>query len=245
MSPKRSSWSRPPIPGGDDDATDRPDRDAGPALPRGALADAKDRAAELGGKVAANMKPVADAVGTRVRAGLGKVGDALRADEAAVPAELLSQADLPELVQGDALASLASRLDREADFWRSVAMRQLARAAWTERLGVSGSLLLLIGATVLAAIAAFRALFASDGGTATAMLLGVGLLVLLIAALAVGRLSSRLRQGQLEAVREALVRADLSEMRLHRVALLLELRATARDGFVAALTDLEADVRNA
>jgi hypothetical protein len=248
MSDKRSSWAGE---GSDDDA---------PSGPASALAEAKHKAAEIGGKaaeiggkaaeiggkVAANVRPVADATFARVRSGLDKVGDALRVDGApVVSAELLSQADLPELTQGEALASLARRLDREADFWRAVAMRQLARAAWTERLGVAGSLLLLVGGVVLAAIAAFRALVATKGGDATAMLLGVGLGVLLVSALAVGRLSTRLRQGQLEAVRDAMKRADLAELRLHRLALLLELREVGRDGYVAALTELEADVRRA
>jgi len=242
MSQKPSTWSRPPVEAVED--VEHGGGAKGAAL--GALSDAKDRAVDLGEKVAAGVKPVASAVGARVRLGLGKVGDALReGEQSAMPAELLSQADLPELAHDDALASLARRLDREADFWRSVAMRQLGRAAWTERLGVSGSLLLLIGAVVLAAIAAFRALVATQGGGATAMLLGVGLGVLLLAALAIGRLSSRLRQGQLEAAREGLLRADLAEMRLHRIALLLELRTTGRDGYLAALSELEADVRSA
>lgn len=239
-SEKRSTWSKPPLDGG---AEGPPAGTAGDAL-----AGARDRAVQLGGKAIASVSPVATAVGARVRAGLDKVGGALRAeaDEAAqMPAELLSQADLPELSQADALASLAKRLDSEADFWRAVAMRQLARAAWTERLGVTGSLLLLIGGVVLAAIAAFRALFATAGGSATAMLVGVGLAVLLVAAVAVGRLSSKLRQGQIEAVRDALSRADLAEMRLHRIAILMEMRTAARDGYVAALSGLEGDVRNA
>ena len=241
MPQKQSTWSRPPI-----DPEDRTESDApepGSSL-KTSLTEAREKAAVLGEKVASNVKPVADAVGVRVRAGLGKVGDALRVDDsAAIPAELLSQADLPDIAQDDALASLARRLDREADFWRGVAMRQLARAAWTERIGVTGSLLLLVGGVVLAAIAAFRALFASEGGSATAMLLGVGIGVLLVASIAVGRLLARLRQGQMEAVKDALARADLSEMRLHRIALLMELRSAAKDGYVAALEGLEADVR--
>lgn len=232
MSDKRSAWSRPPVDG------------EAASMAKETLADARDKAVELGAKMKANVMPAAGAAVAGMRAGLGKMGDALRGDDAgAVPAELLSQADLPELSQGDALASLALRLDREADFWRGVAMRQLARAAWTERLGVAGSLLLLIGGIVLAAIAAFRALFATAGGTATAMLLGVGLVVLVVAALAIGSLSSRLRRGQLEAVKEALVRTDLAEMRLHRVALLMELRGAGHDSYLAALSGLEADVR--
>jgi hypothetical protein len=241
MSEKQSTWSRPPL-----DADGPSPGPAGAAA--GALAGAREKATELGGKAIAGVKPVAMAASAGVRKGLGKVGDALRADAdlaAQIPAELLSQADLPELSEADALTSLAKRLDSEADFWRAVAMRQLARAAWTERLGVTGSLVLLIGGVVLAAIAAFRALFATEGGSATAMLLGVGLGVLLVAAIAVGRLASSLRRGQVEAVRDALVRADLAEMRLHRIALLLEMRAAARDGYVAALSDLEADVRRA
>src|SRR5690242_4583754 len=136
----KSAWSKPPL---DKDApSPSPATTAKDALAdaKDALADAKDKAAEIGGKALAGVKPVATAVGARVRDGIGKVGDALRADAddaAQIPAELLTQADLPELTEGDALLSLAKRLDSEADFWRRVAMRQLARAAWTERLGVT------------------------------------------------------------------------------------------------------------
>jgi hypothetical protein len=243
MSEKRSSWGKP------DDDGDDPKPAAKTALEgaKDKAREARDKAAELGGKAFDNMRPVADAVGAGVRAGLGKMGDALRVGDAPmVPAELLAQTDLPELTSADPLMSLASRLDREADFWRGVAMRQLERAAWTERLGVTSSVLLLIGGVVLAAIAAFRALFATKGsGNATAMLLGVGLLVLLVAALAVGSLASRLRRGQMEAVKDAMNRADLAEVRIHRLGLLMELRSAGRDGYVAALSDLESDVRKA
>ena len=53
----------------------------------------------------------------------------------------------------------------------------------------------------------------------------------------------RLRRGQMEAVKDATTRADLAELRIHRLALLMELRAAGREGYVAALSDLEADVR--
>ncbi len=241
MTEKRSSWGRPDEAG--DDA--KPASKSALDEAREKVTEARDKAAELGGKAIANVRPVASAVGAGVRAGLGKVGSALRVDDAeAVPSELLTQADLPALSVEDPLVSLASRLDREADFWRGVAMRQLARAAWTERLGMTSSILLLVGGVVLAAIAAFRALVATKGsGNATAMLLGVGLAVLLVAALAVGGLVGRLRRGQMEAVKDATTRADLAELRIHRLALLMELRAAGREGYVAALSDLEADVR--
>lgn len=248
MSETRSAWGKPE----DLDAEDAKKRGSDkPGSDKGALAEAKERAAEIGGKaveiggkMAANVRPVADAVSAGVRKGLDKVGDALRVDDAPiVSSELLTQADLPELAGGDPLLSLAKRLDREADFWRGVAMRQLARAAWTERLGVTSSILLLVGGVVLASIAGFRALFATKGGDSTAMLVGVGLGVLLVSALAVSGISSRLRKGQLEAVRDATTRADLAERRIHHIAMLLELRAAGREGYVAALADLEADVR--
>lgn len=241
MSEKQSSWSRPPIP-------EDPESNTADHSTRKPLSSARGKAAELGGRAIAGVKPVAAAVGAGVKRGLGQVGVALRAeaDESAqIPAELLKQADLPEVTAEDALGSLATRLDREADFWRGVAMRQLARAAWTERLGVTGSLLLLVGGVVLSAIAAFRALFATQGGSATAMLVGVGIGVLLVAAIAVGRLASGLRRGQMEAVRDALARADLAEVRLHRVALLIEMRVAAGEGYAAALAELESDVRRA
>jgi hypothetical protein len=240
MAEKRRSWSKPPIDPEDDE-------DGDPAATAGrALGGAKDRVVALSGRVAAGVAPVADKLGAGVRAGLGKVGEALRDDAAAaVPAELLAQAELPELSTGDALLSLAARLDREADFWRLVAMRQLARAAWTERLGLSASIALLIGALVLAAVAGFRALFATGGGAGTAMLVAVGLGALLVAALVVSFVSARVRGGQAAAQREALLRADLAEARLHRIGLLLTLRERDPEAFVAAIRELEHDVRAA
>ncbi len=250
MSETRSAWGRPED-GDAEDAKKKGSERAGSE--KSALAEAKERAtelgeraAEMGGKVAANVRPVADAVSAGVKKGLGKVGDALRVDDAPVVSpELLTQADLPELGEGDPLLSLAKRLDREADFWRGVAMRQLGRAAWTERLGVSSSILLIVGGVVLASIAGFRALFATKGGDSTAMLVGVGLGVLLASAVAVSSIASRLRKGQLESVRDATNRADLAERRIHHIAMLLELRAAGREGYVAALADLESDVRKA
>lgn len=242
MSEERSTWGRPKGAEREEKASSRSALDGA----KEAVDGAREKAAELSEKVAVKVAPAAGAAIAGVRAGLGKMGEALRVDGAeVVPAELLTQADLPEISGGDPLVSLASRLDREADFWRAVAMRQLARAAWTERLGVASSILLLVGGVVLASIAGFRALFATKGhsGDATAMLIGVGLAVLLIAAVAVGSLASRLRRGQMEAVKEAMSRADMAELRIHRIALLLELRGQGKDGYVAALSDLESEVR--
>jgi hypothetical protein len=54
---------------------------------------------------------------------------------------------------------------------------------------------------------------------------------------------ARGRQSQLEIARSALMRADLAEVRLHRVAALLELRAVDPARYGEALGTLEADLR--
>jgi hypothetical protein len=210
-----------------------------------AIEEAAARVVAVSGRVVANVGPVVDKVGAGVRAGLGKVSESLREDAAAsMPAELLAQADLPELSAGDALASLATRLDREADFWRVMSMRQLARAAWTERLGLAGAVALVVGGAILAGIAGFRALFAVESG-GTVPLVATGMGALLTAAIAVSLVVAHVRRGQLEAQREALHRADVAELRLHRIALLLTLRERAPDAFVAAVCALDVEVRAA
>src|SRR5262249_48295777 len=155
------------------------------------------------------IAPVADRVGAAVKTGIGSVEDALDDPARAMSAELVQQADLPELEGEDALASIGRRLDREADLWRGLAMRQLARAGWMDRVSVTSAAFVLVGEVVLASIAGFRALFATGDASSSALLLGAGALLLVVGTATIAAVASRIRRSQLEVARDALLRADL------------------------------------
>lgn len=199
----------------------------------------------VGAAVQNGIGPMADRVGDAVRSGVGSVEKALDDPAKSLAAEMLEQAKLPEIAGEDSLASLGIRLDREADFWRGLALRQLSRAAWMERLSISSTVVLLIGVILLASIGAFRALVASDAAIHVSILLGASALLLVLGAITMQRATSKVRQGQLDVARDALERSDLSESRLHRLAALMEMRASDPEGYRKALHELESDMRGA
>ncbi|MDI1450529.1 hypothetical protein [Polyangium sp. 6x1] len=218
------------------------DGDVEPSAPR--IKDrAKTMARDVGAAIEGRVAPAADRAARAVKSGAGTAMRALEDPTAAQASEILAQADLPSLAGDDPLAELAVRLDREADLHRGIAMRQHARAAWMDRLGAIGAVVALVGVVVLASIAGFRALFAPEGALLASLLLGVGALLLLLGAFSLGRATSRIRASQAQSAREALVRSDLSEARLHRVAALLALRQLDAEAFGRAVQDLERDTR--
>lgn len=204
--------------------------------------------AEVGAAIQGGVAPVASRMEAAVSRGVHSVGRALEDPAAAaLAAEVLKQSDLPEVEAQAPLASLAVRLDREADLWRGLALRQLARASWMERIAIS-SLVIAFGMVVaLSVIAAFRALFASGSltgsGSMVALLLGVGVGLLTIGSGVIHAVTARVRRGQIEVARESLLRADLSKLRLQRVAVLLELRSHDAQAFRSALQKLESEIR--
>jgi len=204
---------------------------------------AREVLGDVGNAVQTGFAPVAGRVEEAVRSGVGRVERALDDPAKSVGNEMLDQADLPQITGEDPLGSLGNRLDREADFWRGVAMRQLTRAAWMDRLSISSTVVLLVGVVVLASIAAFRALVASDAAVQVSILVGVATLLLLIGALTIQRATNKIRQGQLDVARDALQRSDLAESRLHRLAALIEMRTSDQEGYRTALRDLESDMR--
>jgi hypothetical protein len=198
---------------------------------------------EVGSAVQTGLAPVAGRVGDAVRSGVGSVERALDDPAKSLGNEMLEQANLPEIAGDDPLVSLGIRLDREADFWRGLAMRQLTRAAWMDRLSISSTVVLLVGVVLLASIAAFRALVASDAAVQVTILLGVSALLLVIGAITIQRATTKVRLGQLDVARDALARSDLAESRLHRLAALIEMRASDPEGYRTALRELESDMR--
>ena len=209
------------------------------------------RAAGAGARAAgtaikSEVAPLASRLGTAVERGVTTVGRALEDPTDGKVSEVLSQTALPAIEADAPLASLTSRLDREADLWRGVAMRQLTRAAWMDRIAMLGGVGTFIALLVLAVIAAFRALFANTSGAsglAVAVLLGVGAVLTAGGSFLLSRVANRIRQGQIDIAREALSRADQCELRLHRIGVVLELRSIDADTYKASLSQLESEIR--
>lgn len=155
---------------------------------------------------------------------------------------LTTESDLPELgANADTLGALALRLDREGDFWRALALKAMGRAAWADRTTHGASVIAAVGCAVLAGVAGMQALF--GGGTwQKAVMMGAGTIALLAGAAVVGAAGSVTRRAQREISREALARADLVELRLHRVAVVLAVKKDDSGGYAEALRRLEREV---
>ena len=194
------------------------------------------------GKGVGSLAPVVTRVGASVRAGIGQVGNALEDPSHAITAELLQQTNLPQLDGKDPLSSLAVRLDQEADLWRGIALRQIARAAWTERITMGGAILAFAGEAALGGVGGFRALFTSSTAS-TPIVLGVAAVVIALGAITIACVAAVVRRGQLAIGRDALDRADCAEARLRRIAALMEIRGLDPGAYVADLRDLERDDR--
>jgi hypothetical protein len=171
--------------------------------------------------------------------------DALATPAGADLASLLPETDLPELgaehAEEGALGKLARRLDREADLFRGVALRELARVAWTTRIT---QVILVSAAIVEAAIAACAAIVAVLGGTAEGRL---GLFFIAAAIVATGAAgvvfsNAKARAGHTKLAEDALARARLIEERLFRVGLAMEWRSAGATLYQDALARLERDV---
>jgi|GEM_PF-5911480 hypothetical protein len=167
------------------------------------------------------------------RAGAGVAQ--LRSEERAVWKDTASRAELPEIGLGeDPLRELAVRADREADFFRTMAVRQLQPGPG-RLLAALSALVALLAGTALGAAAGLRAFFGAGLGDAAgseaaalALVLGVGALV--------GGLLEREARARAEA---ALARAALAERRIERLAAILAVRTLAPSRFADAVARLE------
>lgn len=160
-------------------------------------------------------------------------------DEAALGPLLAAGADdLPELAVEGPLASLSVRLDREADLLRSVALRELARVAWMERLALIVVVVAFVGEIVVAGAATLSAVagLGSEGRTG---LLALAAIVLAGAAGGAAAVVAKSRTAHRGLALEALARARAVEERIGRVAIALEWRASGPALFQDALARLE------
>jgi hypothetical protein len=191
-------------------------------------------------RVRAAVRAGAEEVAGRLGRGWRRAADSFAAPTETDLQPLMSGVDLPELTGGDPIASLALRLDREADFWRGLALRSLVRVGWADRIAQGVGLLVVVGALALAVVAAVGALFGASA-TERSILVGAAMAMLAAGAGIVGWLTASMRRTHREIAREAFARADLAELRLHRVAVVIALAqdpAASRD----AIARLERDI---
>lgn len=184
---------------------------------------------------------LAGSLGDGIGGGLREASKALAGPEGTDVQGLLASTNLPEIEGEDALRDLAARLDREGDLWRNLAFRELANARWTQKMLQVVAGLVLASAIGLAVLAGVAALFGAGG--ATALLVGAGAAVLATGTGLFVLVVAFVRRGQRETLREALARADLAELRLHRVAIALAARAATPDAISDVLARLERDAR--
>jgi hypothetical protein len=154
---------------------------------------------------------------------------------------LLGAADLPAFADADPVASLAHRLDREADLWRNLALRELARLAWVDRIAQWVAIVAIVGDVGLGVVAAIAAIFGSEHAAGSTLLLGVAAAALTVGAVVVAFITMPIRRMQKAVANEALVRADLAELRLHRVAIVLAWKNQEPAVYQEALARLERD----
>ncbi|AKF05790.1 hypothetical protein [Sandaracinus amylolyticus] len=147
----------------------------------------------------------------------------------------LARSELPDVRGEDPIAELAVRVDREADFWRSVAVRAMRPGA-SRSIAIGATLVGLTGGLGLSLLGGIRGLFGTDATAgqlwAAAGALALGVALALAAAAWLDRTAAR-------AAGEALARADAAEKRLQRIAALLALRRADASAFRDALERLE------
>lgn len=135
---------------------------------------------------------------------------------------LLKQGDLPGIEGERPLPELLRRLDAEADLWRGLAFRELAQTRATTRVLQIVSVVVVLGEIGLAAAAALGAAFGGSGtGARRSLLIGAGSVSLIVALVAFAVIVQLARRGETAVMREAFARADLAELRLHRITLAL------------------------
>ena len=169
---------------------------------------------------------------------LGGARAALDAPAEADLAPLLPTADLPEVAADGPLGAIAIRLDREADLHRGVALRELARVAWTTRIAQAVAVVGFVVEVLIAAAATLRGL----GGGAVEGRASLFVLAALITAGGAGFVllaATRAREVHGRLADDAARRARAVEDRLFRVGIALErARAGGRER-EAALERLE------
>lgn len=233
--------------------SDRVDKAAAKAK---AVADAlEETATDAAGKAAAKAKVVAEVLEetateaaetleegakgalTRLERGVAKANRALAAPEGADLAPLLVATDLPELATSGALGSLGTRLDREADLYRNVALRELGRVAWIDRVTLTLIVVAFLGEGAIATTATLSALAGAIEGRGG--LFALAATILAVAGAGVAALVASSRRMHRALATEAIERSRAIEESLFQLAVVMEWRGTEAPLFQDALARLE------
>lgn len=184
---------------------------------------------------------VIEGIGQGFERGFDRAGAALATPESADVTALLAAVDLPELASDGPLGAIALRLDREADLFRGIALRELARVGWVERIAQT---VVVAAATCEVAVAVVAVMLAVFGTPADGRL---GLLFLAasvvgLAGVGVAASAARMRTAHTRLADDALARARALEERLFRVGLTMEWRNAGPTLYQDALARLERDL---
>jgi hypothetical protein len=179
-------------------------------------------------------------IGHGLERGFERAEAALATPESADVTALLASVDLPELPSDGPLGAIALRLDREADLFRGVALRELARVGWVSRIAQT---VVVAAATCEVAVAVCAVVLAVFGGAGDGRfgLLLLAACIVGAAGLGVAASASRMRNAHARLADDALARARVIEDRLFRVGLTMEWRGAGTAFYQDALARLERD----
>lgn len=184
--------------------------------------------------VAKRSKRAIDGAVSGVRGGIREAERRL-GDEEKAWNERADQAALPDVGGVTPMVDLAIRIDRESDYWRTFAVRNMRPGA-ARNLAIAGAALALASGLALGTLATLAAIFGSEGPAEASMSTAAGVALCAVVASVLGVVSER---GRVRAAQEALARADHAERRLERVAAILALQQASEAKYVEALTRLE------
>ena len=228
------------------DAAAKEERSSGyarlPKIARDEASKALDVAEHAAERLAEGTKDAARHLGRDVGRGLRAASHAFDEPAGTKIEGLISEANLPALAGDDPLAELAARLDREGDLWRNLALRELARHAWAGRLAQIVAVVAVLGDAALACIAAMGALFGGEHAHEKLALILGGVASLTVGAIVVAWVSASSQRTQRAVAAEALARADVVELRLHRIGVALAARKIDPERARESLARLERDV---
>jgi len=194
---------------------------------------------ERGAAIAATqVRATAEGIAYDIKRGLAHAERALLPPQDADVSKLLPTANLPELAD-DGLASLLTRLDREADLLRELAVRTLARAAWISRFSVASVVASVVCVVGIVVIAGVLAIFGGENLGARGGMLVVAVSGVLLCAHLSSRYFRDMEQDLRALAERSLDRARLIEGRLARVGVTAAFRACGTTEYQVALMRLE------
>lgn len=204
--------------------------------PTTSTAEARERVEASASVIARRGKKAIDGAVTGVRGGLREAERRMENEEKAWN-ERADAAALPDVGGTTPMVDLAIRIDRESDYWRTFAVRNMRPGA-ARNLAVAGAALALASGLALGTLATLAAVLGSEGPAEASLSTSAGVALCAVVAAILGSVSER---GRAMAAREALARADHAERRLERVAAILALKDASEPKYVEALSRLERD----